>query len=249
MVTLYGGITYNEDKRPMTGVNERTPSPIAQNLAQNDRLKAEMRTCMPCTVVSFNASQQTIVARPLIREKVLNKATGQTSWVNIPDLPDVPVCFPQGGGFVITTPIVAGDEVMVVFTDMCMDSWWARGGVQTWNDRRRHDLSDAVAIVGVNSKPNKIDDIALDAIELRTKETENGVKVQVKAESILLDMDGKKIEIDGDKLKLTHGSTSIELDGTDVKITGTLKINGATYTLHTHTGVTPGPAPTGPVTP
>src|SRR5690606_5340550 len=99
--------------------------------------------------------------------------------------PGVPVWFPQGGPFAITFPLGEGDECLLVFMDLCMDSWLARGDVQNWSDRRRHDLSDAVALVGLNSQPNRLENIASDALELRTKDgdfrfriTESGIEIQ-----------------------------------------------------------------------
>jgi hypothetical protein len=158
-------------------LTERAPSQDEMMRRFADNLMRQMRVALPARVVSFDASKQTIVAKPLIREKIIDRRTGKIQWLEIPNLLDVPVQFPQAGNFVLTMPIKAGDEVLVVFNDMCIDSWWASGGVQNWNDRRRHDLSDAIAIPGINSVPNVIPGISGNAAELRTKDGQSKVRL------------------------------------------------------------------------
>lgn len=144
----------------------------------NDALSRAIRVSMPAEVLSFDANKQTVTVQPLIREKIIDRKTGTVQWLQLPVLVDVPVCFPQAGNYVLTMPVQAGDEVLIVFADQSIDSWWTSAGIQNWIDRRRHDLSDAIAVIGINSQPNTIQDISTDSAEFRNKS--NNVKVKIK---------------------------------------------------------------------
>jgi hypothetical protein len=102
-----------------------------------------------------------------LREKINNMDLSQ-EWVNIPPLLDVPIVLPRAGGFVLTMPIKQGDECLVIFNDMCIDAWFSNGGIQNQLEKRRHDLSDAVAVMGLWSQPNVIKQYSTTAAELRS---------------------------------------------------------------------------------
>lgn len=67
-----------------------------------------------------------------------------------PILVNCPVVTMQGGGASLQFPIAAGDQCLVMFADRNIDSWFQNGGAQAPFDGRLHDISDAVAIVGLN---------------------------------------------------------------------------------------------------
>lgn len=69
---------------------------------------------------------------------------------NYPLLTKCPVLTFQGGGAALELPIAAGDQCLVLFADRNIDAWFQNGGVQPPPDSRMHDLSDAIAIVGLN---------------------------------------------------------------------------------------------------
>lgn len=68
-----------------------------------------------------------------------------------PPLIDCPVVTPQGGGVYLQMPISAGDQCLVLFADRNLDAWFKTGAEATPFDARCHDLSDAIAIVGVDA--------------------------------------------------------------------------------------------------
>ena len=47
---------------------------------------------------------------------------------------------------------MTGDECLVIFSERCIDAWWALGGVQPLAELRAHDYSDGFAILGVRSR-------------------------------------------------------------------------------------------------
>lgn len=190
-----------------------------------DDMLANAWTSLPCIVQSFNAAKGTIVAQPAIKSRV-RQQNGDTQLVTLPLLVDVPVVFPAGGGFLITFPITAGDECLVVFADRCIDTWFQQGGTQTPSEIRTHDLSDGFAIVGPFSAPRVPASINATALELRT--TDRSAYIQLTA----------------------SGQVNIVAPG-GVHITGTTTgsgegtFNSHTVSAHVHGGVTPGGGNTG----
>lgn len=138
-------------------------------------------TALPAEVVSFNAEEMTIVAQPTIQAR-MREADGTMVWVTMPLLPDVPVCFPNGGGYTLTFPIAPGDEVLVVLASRCIDAWWQSSGVQVQAELRMHDLSDGFAIPGPRSKPRALPDFNTTNVELRSED--GSVKIEVAAAEI-----------------------------------------------------------------
>jgi hypothetical protein len=146
---------------------EATPERAAAVFAES--LLKDTHTCLPGKVLSFDATKQTAQVQPLIQRLFVGDGAG-TGWVDLPPCVDVPVQFPAGGPFVLTFPVAAGDECLLVFSERAIDFWWDRGGVQQPSEVRMHDLSDAFAIVGISSKPRFLSSVATDAVELRTRD-------------------------------------------------------------------------------
>jgi hypothetical protein len=139
-----------------------------------------LRSSIPGIVVSFDAIKQTCVVQPAIQEIVLlpPPSTSSTSKpdvtqniptnVTIQPLEDVPVIMTRAPGWSITLPIVKGTECLLVFADTCIDGWWQNSGVQPPFDRRRHDLSDAMALFGPWSQPNVLRNYSTSSMQLRS---------------------------------------------------------------------------------
>jgi hypothetical protein len=117
-----------------------------------DGRQATMWTAIPAIVVSFNPTEMTLIAQPTI-QAIVTASDGTETPIPLPVLVDVPVCFPQAGGFLLTLPIAVGDEVLVIFASRCIDSWWQSAAVGPPMELRMHDLSDGFAIPGPRSQP------------------------------------------------------------------------------------------------
>lgn len=104
---------------------------------------------------SFDASKQTCTVQLATQQKIRNQ-DGVENWVTLPLLVDVPVHFPNGGGFTLTFPVAKGDECLVVFAQRCIDYWYESGGVQRQAELRMHDISDGFAFVGFRSLPRML---------------------------------------------------------------------------------------------
>lgn len=131
--------------------------------------QAGLWTALPAIVESFDANSVTCAAQPSIQVEV-RAQDGSTSWVTLPLLVDVPVCFPRGGGCTMTFPVTKGDEALIVFSSRCIDSWWQSGGVQVQAELRMHDLSDGFAILGPFSQATKIGGVSASSTQLRSND-------------------------------------------------------------------------------
>ena len=131
---------------------------------------SDVWTALPGIVQSYDAAKRTVTVQPAIQAQVQNNVTGEWSSVNLPVLPDVPVLFAGGGGFLITVPISAGDEGLVVFASRCIDAWWQQGGVQPQAENRMHDLSDGFFLPSPMSQPQEIPDVSSTSVQIRSKD-------------------------------------------------------------------------------
>jgi hypothetical protein len=150
----------------MITVGERSKSQSEFFTQMLESAGSDIRVAMPGIITAFDAVEQTVTVQPALRER-LTGPDGSQKWVQLPLLLDVPICIPRAGGFAITLPIKKGDECLVVFADQCIDAWWSNGGVQNQIELRRHDLSDAFAIVGTYSQPKRITNYSTASMQLR----------------------------------------------------------------------------------
>lgn len=81
---------------------------------------------------------------------VLQRTMTDGSFASYPKLLNCPVVTPQGGGASLQFPIAPGDQCLVVFMDRNLRGWFTQGTPQPPPDTRLHDVSDAIAIVGLN---------------------------------------------------------------------------------------------------
>ena len=176
-----------------------------------ERDRAGLWTALPGIVVSSDLSRQTLTVQPAIQARV-TLPDGSAQLVDLPLLLDVPVCWPRAGGFAVTLPVTAGDEVLVIFASRCIDSWWQSGGVQAPAEYRAHDLSDGFAILAPTSQPRVLADVNPAALELRN--TAGTVKLALSNDGI--DITGP-LTIDG-ILFQTHVHGGVETGGSNTGV-------------------------------
>lgn len=92
-------------------------------------------------VVSFDPATQTATIQPDYRPM----HNGEP--VDMPELQEVPVRFQRAGGFVITTPIKAGDKVTLRPQMRSSESFHSDGTYETPGDARSASLSDMEAFL------------------------------------------------------------------------------------------------------
>lgn len=137
-----------------------------------------------------------------------------------------------------TFPLTEGMECILLFNDRELETWFINGGSNIQAYPRMHDLTDAVAIVGIRSLPQMIQ-ILTDCLHLFYGQSD----IQLKAEQTILN--SPQIDLNGINEINATGAT-ITLEGDTIKINGNLIINGQVYTAHTHSNGNEG-NPTGGV--
>lgn len=185
------------DRRERIGDQEEQ-----DRIAMDSRL-AGLWTALPGIIQNFNASALTCIVQPAISGKI-RSPEGTISDQQLPLLQDCPVVFPGGGGCILTFPLSAGDECLVVFASRCIDSWWQLGGVKGQAEFRMHDLSDGFVIPGPRSQPRKV--TASSKTQLRT------------------DSGTTYFEIESGKIKIS--AAALEIVATSGTYTGNLNVVG-----------------------
>lgn len=185
------------------------------------RLQSQIWTALPGIVDSYDPAAVTVVVQPTVKG-LIGTPDGNTRAQDLPLLPDVPVCFPRGGGVTLTFPIKPGDECLVVFASRCIDGWWQSGGSQLAPEFRMHDLSDGFALIGPQSQAEKISNLSTDTAQLRSDDGQAFVEINPTNHEIRAKTPGNmKAEIGG---VMTGIASAWNITG-PVNITGTLAVS------------------------
>lgn len=134
---------------------------------------ANIHTVMLATFTSFDSSDCSASVKPSINKNYMDGTTN-----NPPVIHKVPVLFPVAGSASITFPINPGDHCLLVFCERSTEEWKRLGINEKPLDRRKFDLSDAIAIPGVlpftSSMPPVGDDLTLRFGDSEIRIAENG---------------------------------------------------------------------------
>lgn len=201
-----------------------------------DGRQSTMWTALPCFVTKVNLAQMTIEAQPTI-QGVTYDQNNQATYVDLPLLADVPIVFPSAGGFTITLPIAVNDEILVIFSSRCIDSWWQNGGIGLPLEMRMHDLSDGFAIPGPKSQPNVIPNISATNAQIRNNAGTTYIEIT---------SDGKINLVSPSSTNITG---NLRVSGTIVCVGDVVADSLTTpvsLSTHLHSGVTTGGGDSGP---
>lgn len=175
-----------------------------------DQALTDIRVCLPARVESYDHTTQRAEVTPLLRRRYADGVVEP-----MPVIAGVPVVWPRSGGASLTMPIKRGDGVMLIFSDRSLDSWLVQGGEVTPDDRRKHHLSDAIAIPGLYSFADP--------------------SPQDNNEDVLLQYAGSSVRLagTGDVTVISAGNKIINVDGNvTVTASGSVIIQGATVELN-----------------
>lgn len=244
-----------------------TVSEVERLQNQADLLKALMRNvsyslrvALPGVIVSFNAETQTASIDLAIQDRIV--LNNQSQYMQIPRLLDVPIVLPRAGGFTLTMPVTAGDECLVVFADMCINTWFTNGAIanpkggylgQKHERPRRHNFSDAFAIVGTWNQKRILTDYSTEAVQLRSDDGSTVIEVgsdevTITATTVTVNATtanvqaSDKVTVQGTNQVNVESSTLVNINGS-----GHTTIEGKDWLTHKHTGVQSGSSDTGPV--
>lgn len=200
----------------------------------------DLHTMLPGQIISFDPTTQLADIQPQLKRKVGDDL------INLPVLSQVPVRFLKSKDFVITFPLQEGDEVALYFIERSIDNWLEEGGIQSPNDTRRFDLSDAYAVPVLYSQKEIVTDF--DPNNMVIKSTNGNAKITIKTDGTI------EMETSGETI-LTSSKTTIN---NDLNVTGkitaptieaasSLTINSVEVKDHLHGGVTTGSGNTAPL--
>lgn len=166
-----------------------------------------MWTALPGILTKVDLGKLTCEVQPAIQAIEL-QTDGTPKNVSLPVLVDVPLVFPHGGKYAHTDPVVADDECLVVFSSRCIDNWWQDGGVQPQFEMRKHDLSDAIALVGPWSQKTAIKNVSTTTSQWRN--TDGDIYQE-------LDNDNQKIRVivKGITVEVDAGASTVNITGPD----------------------------------
>ena len=112
---------------------------------------SEINTAEPGVIVSYDAVKQTASVQPSL--KIGFTVDGIRQVRSKPIVNHVPLMFVGSGGRQIKVNVNPGDQVLLIFCHSSIDIWKSKGGeVDPGDDDRKHHLSDAIAIVGLQNK-------------------------------------------------------------------------------------------------
>lgn len=177
-------------------IKQRTGGMLTVLKEHANNREANLRVSVPGIITFFDPVEQIVNVQPALTEQV-SQSNGTIVNTQLPELLDVPIVIPQCAGYAITMPISVGDECLVVFGDMCIDAWWQSGGVQDQVERRRHDLSDGFAIIGIASQPKVLPSYNTSALEIRTHDGTTKIKIAPGR----IDLNATKVYYNGAEVK------------------------------------------------
>lgn len=140
-----------------------------------EQLLDGVRVMLPGVITAYDSTSQRATVQPLIQDVRLGEQAKKET-KTIPPIHDVPVMFLGPARGRITWPVAAGDTCALFFASSSISRWVAAGGVSPLDpgDTRRHDLSDAVAVVGLHSPANPPTDAPTDAVVVHS---DGGIKL------------------------------------------------------------------------
>ena len=201
-----------------------------------------IKVCLPAKIISFDRANGVCSAALMVRP--VSKAG---LYLTLPDLVNIPVVFPEGGGYGLNLPLKPGDCGYIVFNDVDIAKFKETLSLSSCNTGRQHDFCDGVFI------PAGLRQISVSA------EDEGRAVFQNLGGSIKISLGQSDIKIKGD----TELTGNLTVKG-DVEVSGDISAQGAissgkTVTAaidvigggislkgHTHGGVTSGGSNTGP---
>lgn len=174
-------------------------------------------------IISVDYEHQTV------NVEIMHKRTIEQPAKNVlrayPQLQNVPFISLRGGASYLTLPVTAGDSCVLLFCDYEIDKWVNTGTNQPATYQRKHDISDAIALTGINSLTDLI------------KGYSQYVKLQYNDNSNIVV--GDEISINNETTNVS-GKLNVKSDITgDTKCTSELhSTNGATGTFTNYNGNT-----------
>ena len=186
----------------------------------------DAHTCIPAKIESVDYENQRLDAKIAINQiAILNN---REEILEYPTLRGIPFFTLQGGNLSVTVPPKVDDTCLLIFCERNSDLFWKTGKISapSYAQRRKHNINDAVAIVGFNAKSELIPNYSSGDIELRNDSRDicvslNENRINIKAKSASEFLNDEKIEIKkgedsvevftNDKIEIKKGADCLEI--------------------------------------
>lgn len=119
-----------------------------------DAMKNEIVKVRIATVTAVSNDRQTVDVQ-LATNNPLYDDAGNVFTEPAPSISDVPLAVLRGGGFMVWLPVAVGDSVLLLFSDLSIDTWRAGDGTpQDPGFVGKHTLDSALALpmFGIDKK-------------------------------------------------------------------------------------------------
>lgn len=188
-------------------------------------------TAIPAKVMMVeNAGEQRVSVKPLVNAVFPDWDDSE----EFPTILSVPLVYPSSSSSAVVFPVHAGDTVLLVFAQSCMDVFkGGDGSVQPPSDYRRFDKRDAIAIPGLFPFGSAINQVSKHTLPHSTDDLVVFHNLGTSAECELRMKQTGKIEINGNQIDI---SSSTQVDGNLIN-TGSVTVGvGATGSFTTPLG-------------
>jgi hypothetical protein len=118
--------------------------------------KLEINAIKIGRIEAFNPSTQRADVSIAHKQVVDVMEDGTKVYADYPVIMECPVVVLFGGVDFMSMPIQVGDSCILFFNDNEIDQWSNNGNGQVCSTFRMHDISDAIALVGLRSLTNSI---------------------------------------------------------------------------------------------
>lgn len=204
------------------------------DLILQEATKASIWTALPAIIQDVDYNRFTVSAQPSIQGVITDKENNE-SYQDLPMLVDVPILFPQAGGWHMTFPIQPGDECLIVFSCRCIDAWWQSGGIQKPMESRMLDLSDGFAILAPYSQPKAQQvegGFSSSSVILRDSGKQNFLELTNEGDANLLLQGNLTAEVKQNLKATVNGNAELSVTGnTTATIGGDLTAKATNITL------------------
>lgn len=120
----------------------------------HDALRETVHTSLPATVVTYYPATQTADIEIMVNRPMIDLVTGDVEYEVFPQIPQVPIAFARGGGFVVAFPLNPGDGLSFVCTMYDFEAWRTTGQIASPIDPTPHGLQGwAFPTTILDSKP------------------------------------------------------------------------------------------------
>lgn len=197
-----------------------------------EQILKSLFVCLPGTVISYNSQTR--------RAKIklaLNQVKTDGSTFEYPNLVDVPVIFPSGGGFSLLMPLKQDDSLLVLFSQRDISQFKESYSLSIPETHNFFRLKDAIAIAGFGALTTTIP--LPNSLTLQSNDGQSFIAISddtitIQANNVIIN---SNVEIVGGVTwsgVATGDSGPAQFSGGIVNTGGQFVSNGITYEVHVH---------------